>query len=102
MLATRCRLTQSLAAGLGAPGGVKGSSFHSTCCQVLSAVQRRREALVALLDAVLGDPLVAWSEAGGKEAAARRDLELAVSLTLFESRWVRSAHVSILQAHLAS
>lgn len=88
-LAVLRRLTQSLSAGLGAPGGVRGSSFHTTCCQVLSVLQRRREALVALLDAVLGDPLVAWSEAGGREAAARRDLELAVSLTLFESRCSR-------------
>ncbi len=83
------RLTQALAAGLGPAGGAEGGAFRAACELALAALRARREALVALLDAVLGDPLVGWSEGGEREVAARRDLELAVSLTLFASRCVR-------------
>ncbi|KAF5836803.1 hypothetical protein DUNSADRAFT_5382 [Dunaliella salina] len=79
------RLTQAVAAGLGAPGGTEGGAFKSAAEVALGALRARREALVGLLDAVLADPLVDWtSEREGM--AARQNLELAVSLSLFVSR----------------
>lgn len=77
------RLTQSMVSGLGAPG--PEGPFRAACEAALGALRSRREPLVALLDAVLGDPLVEWAAERG-DAAARQDLELAVSLNLFVSR----------------
>ncbi|GAX80940.1 hypothetical protein CEUSTIGMA_g8375.t1 [Chlamydomonas eustigma] len=77
------RLTQVLAVALG-PVGPEG--LFRTCLETgLTALRTRREGLAALLDAVLGDPGVEWS-AEREDAAARQDLELAVSLQLFASR----------------
>lgn len=57
-----------------------------------------REALVGLLDAVLADPLVDWtSEREGM--AARQNLELAVSLSLFVSRCVYMCYLGSVMLH---
>jgi hypothetical protein len=56
-----------------------------------------REGLAALLEAVLGDPLVLWG--GEREAAAaRRSLDVAVALNLLVSRWVGAASCATAEA----
>ncbi|KAL6760911.1 hypothetical protein V8C86DRAFT_1010253 [Haematococcus lacustris] len=81
------RLTQALSSGLGAAGGAEGGAFRGLCEALLAALRARREPFTALLDAVLGDPSVAWGSGAGEDAAARRDLELAVALQLFAARF---------------
>lgn len=53
---------------------------------MLRVLRHSRDTLSALLEAVLGDPLVEWGS-DREAAAARRSLDVAVALNLLVSRW---------------
>jgi PI-3-kinase-related kinase SMG-1 len=79
------RLTPLLQSALGPTG--KEGAFRAACERVLCALRGAGAPLAALLELLLGDPGVDW--AAEREAqAARRDVDAAVSLNLFASRWV--------------
>lgn len=81
------RLTQLLSTALGVGGLDPGGPFCAALEAALGALRRRREALGGLVEAVLWDPGVDWA-VEREDAAARQDMELAVALNLFASRWV--------------
>jgi len=84
------RLTQMLAAALGLTG-VSGV-FRHAATMTMESMRRNSTDLQALLAACLEDPLVDWV-AERKDAAARAEMETAVSLDLLASRYdeVKSA-----------
>lgn len=67
---------------------MEGGSFRPALEAVLGALRGRREAMVGLLDAVLGDATVGWwaAEREGADGHGARGLELAVALQLFGLR----------------
>ncbi|CAD7698978.1 unnamed protein product [Ostreobium quekettii] len=77
------RLTQTLQASMSL-GGLSGIFLHK-CTDVLTVMRDNKAGLKVLLDAMLSDPTVDWA-AERHERAARKDMDLAVSLQLFASR----------------
>jgi hypothetical protein len=59
--------------------------FKAGAEAVLCVLRKSRDTLSALLEAVLGDPLVEWGS-DREAAAARRSLDVAVALNLLVSR----------------
>jgi phosphatidylinositol kinase/protein kinase (PI-3 family) len=77
-------------AALGPTG--KEGAFRAACERALSALRAARAPLGGLLALLLEDPGVDW--AAEREAqAARRDVDLAVSLNLFASRWALISNI---------
>jgi hypothetical protein len=79
------RLTQTLQTALGVTG-VEGT-LRGGCEATLRVLRAHRRPLLALLEAFVFDPLVEWTAPGaGGRGAARKDMEVAVTLSLFVSR----------------
>lgn len=62
------------------PGGTDGG-FRQAAGATLGALRGESRALVALLAAVVGDPLVPWSAAEGVEGSAARKVLRQMPLT---------------------
>ncbi|GMH39239.1 hypothetical protein BSKO_07137 [Bryopsis sp. KO-2023] len=77
------RMSQIMQVALGI-GGLKGS-FYRACADVLRVMRENKDGLWMLLESVLNDPTVDWA-ADRHERAARKGMDLAVNLQLFESR----------------
>ncbi|PKA52181.1 Serine/threonine-protein kinase TOR [Apostasia shenzhenica] len=84
------RLTQTIEAALGLTG--TEGLFRANCETVLNMLRKNKDIVVMLLEVFVWDPLVEWTredkhdeaEIGGEE---KKGMELAVSLSLFASRF---------------
>lgn len=84
------RLTQTIEAALGLTG-IEGS-FRADCESVLSVLRKNKDVILMLLEVFAWDPLVEWTRGDFHDEAAiggeeRKGMELAVSLSLFASRF---------------
>lgn len=83
------RLTQTMEAALGLTG-VEGT-FRANCEAVLGVLRQNKDTLLMLMEVFVWDPLVEWTRGNSHDDAAiggeeRKDMEVAVSLSLFSSR----------------
>lgn len=83
------RLTQTMEAALGLTG-VEGT-FRANCEAVLGVLRKNKDILLMLMEVFVWDPLVEWTRGNFHDDAAiggeeRKDMEVAVSLSLFSSR----------------
>ncbi|CAN8270818.1 unnamed protein product [Cochlearia groenlandica] len=95
------RLTQTMEAALGLTG-VEGT-FRANCEAVLGVLRKNKDILLMLMEVFVWDPLVEWTRGNFHDEAAidgeeRRDMEVAVSLSLFSSR-VQEIRVRLQEHH---
>lgn len=84
------RLTQTIETALGLTG-IEGS-FRSNCEAVVDILRKNKDIVLMLLGVFLWDPLVEWTRGDNHDEAAiggeeKKGMELAVSLSLFASRF---------------
>ena len=84
------RLTQTIEAALGLTG-IEGV-FKSNCEVVLDIIRNKKDVILLLLEAFVWDPLVEWTRGDAHDEAIiggeeKKGMELAVSLSLFASRF---------------
>ncbi|XP_020886986.1 serine/threonine-protein kinase SMG1 [Arabidopsis lyrata subsp. lyrata] len=95
------RLTQTMEAALGLTG-VEGT-FRANCEAVLGVLRKNKDILLMLMEVFVWDPLVEWTRGNFHDDAAiggeeRKDMEVAVSLSLFSSR-VQEIRVRLQEHH---
>lgn len=95
------RLTQTMEAALGLTG-VEGT-FRANCEAVLGVLRQNKDTLLMLMEVFVWDPLVEWTRGNSHDDAAiggeeRKDMEVAVSLSLFSSR-VQEIRVRLQEHH---
>lgn len=95
------RLTQTMEAALGLTG-VEGT-FRANCEAVLGVLRQNKDTLLMLMEVFVWDPLVEWTRGNSHDDAAiggeeRKDMEVAVSLSLFSSR-VHEIRVRLQEHH---
>lgn len=84
------RLTQTIETALGLTG-VEGT-FRANCESVINILRKNKDILLMLLEVFVWDPLVEWTRGDNHDEAViggeeKRGMELAVSLSLFASRF---------------
>ncbi|KAI0503534.1 hypothetical protein KFK09_014468 [Dendrobium nobile] len=83
------RLTQTIEAALGLTG--TEGIFRANCETVISVLRKNKDIVLMLLDVFVWDPLVEWTREDHDEAVIggeeKKGMELAVSLSLFASRF---------------
>ncbi|XP_078430572.1 uncharacterized protein LOC144702411 [Wolffia australiana] len=84
------RLTPTIEAALGFTG--KEGIFKANCEVVLNILRNNKDILLLLLETFVWDPLIEWTRGEGHDEAViggeeKRGIELAVSLSLFASRF---------------
>ncbi|KAL1200865.1 Serine/threonine-protein kinase TOR [Cardamine amara subsp. amara] len=95
------RLTQTMEAALGLTG-VEGT-FRANCEAVLGVLRKNKDILLMLMEVFVWDPLVEWTRGNFHDDAAiggeeRKDMEVAVSLSLFSAR-VQEIRVRLQEHH---
>ncbi|CAH8389864.1 unnamed protein product [Eruca vesicaria subsp. sativa] len=95
------RLTQTMEAALGLTG-VEGT-FRENCEAALGVLRQNKDTLLMLMEVFVWDPLVEWTRGnfhddGAIGGAERKDMEVAVSLSLFSSR-VQEIRVRLQEHH---
>ncbi|XP_059068021.1 uncharacterized protein LOC131052623 [Cryptomeria japonica] len=84
------RLTQTMQAALGLTG-IEGT-FRANCEMVIDILRKNKDIILMLLEVFVWDPLIEWMRGDGHDEATiggeeRKGMELAVSLSLFASRF---------------
>lgn len=84
------RLTQTIETALGLTGAE--GTFRANCEAVIDILRKNKDILLMLLEVFVWDPLVEWTRGDNLDEAAiggeeKKGMELAVSLSLFASRF---------------